>query len=346
MLFIKAIFLSLIFHVININGLASQEKGLSRLKDLVNINGVRENPLVGYGLVIGLNGTGDGGGEITNKSLKKMFQRLGIKTQEEIPSQNVAAVIVTAKLPPFPRIGQKIDVLISSIGSASSLAGGTLLITPLRGGDDSTYAIASGPLSIGGLQQGADFPTSGIIPNGAIIEKEIPNEFYKKKSLRLSLRNPDFTTAARVERLINQQFGGKFAIARDSTTIDLIVPINYQRKIVKLMAILENIKINPDQKAKIVINEKTGTVVAGGNITLKPVAISHGDLSIVIQEENQEAPAEGEATPSRLYYINQKTTLKDLVKSLNAFGVTSEDLIPIFQTLKSNGALISDLEFL
>ena len=244
MIIMKTIFFCLIFQITNVFELRAQEKGLSRLKDLVNINGVRENPLVGYGLVIGLNGTGDGGGEITNKSLKKMFQRLGIQTQEEIPSQNVAAVIVTAKLPPFPRIGQKIDVLVSSIGSASSLAGETLLITPLRGGNDNTYAIASGPLSIGGLQQGADFPTSGIIPNGAIIEKEIPNEFYKKKSLRLSLKNPDFTTAARIEKLINQQFGGKFAMARDSTTIDLIVPINYQRKIVKLMAILENIKIN------------------------------------------------------------------------------------------------------
>lgn len=335
------IYFLLIFHNLGV----AKPKGMSRLKDLVFIKGVRENPLIGYGLVIGLNGTGDGGGEITNISLKKMFQRLGLNPKEELSSKNVAAVIVTAKLPPFGRIGQKVDVIVSSIGEAGSLAGGTLLITPLKGGDDNIYAIASGPLSIGGLQQGANFPTSGIIPNGATIEKEIATQFDKKKSLRLSLKNPDFTTAARAERLINQQLGGKFATARDSTTIDLMIPINYQRKVVKLMAILESIKINPDQKAKIVINEKTGTVVAGGNITLKPVAISHGNLSIIIQSEGQEeAPEEGK--PSRLYYVEKKTTLKDLVKSLNAFGVTPEDLIPIFQTLKRNGALISDLEFL
>jgi flagellar P-ring protein precursor FlgI len=335
------IYFLLIFH----NHGVAKADGMSRLKDLVFIKGVRENPLIGYGLVIGLNGTGDGGGEITNTSLKKMFQRLGLNPKEELSSKNVAAVIVTTKLPPFARIGQKVDVTVSSIGEAGSLAGGTLLITPLKGGDDNIYAIASGPLSIGGLQQGANFPTSGIIPNGATIEKEILTQFDKKKSLRLSLKNPDFTTAARAERLINQQLGGKFATARDSTTIDLMIPINYQRKVVKLMAILESIKINPDQKANIVINEKTGTVVAGGNITLKPVAISHGDLSIIIQSEGQEAAPE-EGKQSRLYYVEKKTTLKDLVKSLNAFGVTPEDLIPIFQTLKRNGALISDLEFL
>ena len=158
----------------------AKQRGISRLKDLVFIKGVRENPILGYGLVIGLNGTGDGGGEITNKSLKKMFQRLGLDPKEELPSKNVAAVIVTAKLPPFARIGQKIDVVVSSIGDAGSLAGGTLLVTPLKGGDDNIYAIASGPLSIGGLQQGADFPTSGIISNGATVEKEIFSAFDKK----------------------------------------------------------------------------------------------------------------------------------------------------------------------
>ncbi len=340
----KIFFIIFSFFIIPFYG-NTKQKGISRLKDLVFIKGVRENPILGYGLVIGLNGTGDGGGEITNKSLKKMFQRLGLDPKEELPSKNVAAVIVTAKLPPFARIGQKIDVVVSSIGDAGSLAGGTLLVTPLKGGDDNIYAIASGPLSIGGLQQGSDFPTSGIISNGATVEKEIFSEFDKKKSLRLSLKNPDFTTAARAEKLINQQLGGKFAMAKDSTIIDLMVPINYQRKVVKLMAILENIKVNPDQKAKIVINEKTGTIVAGGDVTLNPVAISHGNLSIIIQDQDQAAP-DGEAKPAKLYYIPKKTTLKDLVKSLNAFGVTPEDLIPIFQTLKRNGSLISELEFL
>lgn len=312
----------------------------SRLKDLVTIKGVRENPLIGYGLVIGLKGTGDGGGEITNNSMKLMFQKLGLNPQREISSKNVASVIVTAKLPPFARLGQKLDITVSSIGDASSLAGGTLLVTPLKGGDGNVYAVASGPLSIGGLKRGAEFPTTARLVSGGTVEKEIPVEFDKKNSLRLSLNNSDFTTAARIEKTINEELGGKYAIARDSTTIDLVVPINYQRNVVQLIAIIENFKVNTDNKAKIIINEKTGTIVAGGDIKLNPVAISHGDLTIEIK---------GESTgdkPNRLYYVDQKGTLNDLVKSLNALGATPEDMISIFQTLKSNGALIAEIEMI
>jgi len=180
----------------------------SRLKDLISIKGVRENPVIGYGLVIGLNGTGDAGGEITNSSLKHLFQKLGLNPQKEITSKNVAAVIVTAKLPPFARIGQTIDITVSAIGDASSLGGGTLLVTPLKGGDDNIYALASGPLSIGGLKKGAKFATTGTIPSGASVEREIETDFDKKNSLRLSLNNPDFTTAARIEKVINQELAG------------------------------------------------------------------------------------------------------------------------------------------
>lgn len=312
----------------------------SRLKDIVTIKGVRDNPLIGYGLIIGLNGTGDGGGEITNSSMKKMFQTLGLDPVQEVSAKNVAAVIVTAKLPPFGRIGQKIDVTISSIGDASSLAGGTLLVTPLKGGDGKVYAIANGAVSIGGLKQGAKFATTAAIPSGATIENEVKQDFHKKKSIRLSLNKPDFTTAARVEKTINENLGGKFASASDSATIDLIIPPHYSRKVVDLVAIVENYRVNQDDKAKIVINEKTGTIVAGGEITLNKVAISHGDLVIEVGGEG----AGGKS--GSLYLIEKKTTLKELVNALNAIGTGPDDLISIFQTLKRNGALIADLEFI
>lgn len=314
----------------------------SRLKDLVTVKGVRENPIIGYGLVIGLNGTGDAGGEITNTSLKKMFEKLGLNPKSEITSKNVAAVVVTAKLPPFARVGQKIDLTVSSIGDASSLAGGTLLVTPLKGGDGNIYAVASGPLSIGGLKKGAKFATTGTIPSGATVEKEVLTEFEKKNSLRLSLNNPDFTTAARIEKVINEELGGKFASAKDSTTIDLIVPVQYERNIVQLMAIIENFKVNADRVAKIVINERTGTIVAGGDVMVSPVAISHGDLTIEVKDDGGSKGGK----PNTVYYMEKGTTLNELVKSLNAFGVAPEDLISIFQTLKRDGALVGDIELI
>lgn len=314
---------------------------MNRLKDVVDIKGIRDNPLIGYGLVIGLKGTGDGGGEITNNSLKKMFQTLGLDPIQEVSSANVAAVIVTAKLPPFGRIGQKMDVTISSIGDASSLAGGTLLVTPLKGGDGQVYAIASGAMSIGGLKSGQKFATSGSIPDGGTIEKEINIAFNKKRSIRMSLKRADFTSAARVVKTINENLGGKFANATDSGTIDLIVPPHYERKVVNLLAIIENYRVNLDHKAKIVINEKTGTIVAGGDITLSKVAISHGDLVLEVGKG-----AKGGAKPGSLFMVEKKTTLKDLVSALNAIGTTPDDLISIFQTLKRNGALVADIEFI
>lgn len=313
----------------------------NRLKDIVDIKGVRDNPLVGYGLVIGLNGTGDGGGEITNNSMKKMFQTLGLDPVQEVSSANVAAVIVTAKLPPFGRIGQKLDVTVSSIGDASSLGGGTLLVTPLKGGDGKVYAVASGPLSIGGLTQGAKFATSGYIPNGASVEKEVDVAFNSKKSIRMSLKNPDFTTAARVVKTINENLGGKFAIASDAATVDLIVPPHYERKVVNLVAIVENYRVNQDNKAKIIINEKTGTIVAGGDIRLNKVAISHGDLMLEIGQDGKKLNK-----PGSLFFVEKQTTLKDLVSALNAIGTSPEDLMSIFQALKRNGALFADLEFI
>lgn len=312
----------------------------SRLKDLVTIKGVRENPLVGYGLVIGLNGTGDGGGEITNTSLKKMFQTLGLNPQKEVTSKNVAAVIVTAKLPPFGRVGQKLDVTISSIGDASSLAGGTLLVTPLKGGDGQVYAVANGPLSIGGLEKGKKLATTGRIPDGGIIEKELELSFNDKKAVRMALNNPDFTTAARIERTINQELGGKYATASDATTIDVIIPTYYERKVVELIANIENFKVIADVNAKIVINERTGTLVAGGDIVLKKSAISHRDMVL-------EVKGGGEGSGSQaIKAMEQATTINDLVKALNAIGTTPEDLISIFQALKQNGSLVAEIELI
>lgn len=313
----------------------------SRLKDVISIKGVRDNPIIGYGLVIGLNGTGDGGGEITNSSLKRMFQKLGLNPQNEVSSSNVAAVIVSAKIPPFSRIGQKIDITVSSIGDASSLAGGTLLVTPLKGGDGGVYAIAHGPLSIGGLQRGKKFPTTGIIPNGGTIEKEIASNFYQKKSLRLNLNNPDFTTAARIEKILNQELGGKFASAKDAGTIDLIVPNNYERNIIQLIAIIENFNVIADQKAKIIINERTGTIVAGKDIYVKKVAISHGDLTIEVKGEGGENKS---GKPNNIFIMEKGTTINEIVRALNALGATPEDLISIFKALKRNNALIADIE--
>lgn len=317
----------------------------SRLKDLITIKGVRENPIIGYGLVIGLNGTGDGGGEVTNQSLKRMFEKLGLNPQREMSSKNVAAVIVTAKLPPFARLGQKIDVTISSVGDASSLAGGTLMVTPLKGGDGKVYALASGPISIGGLNQGKGFATTATIPSGAIVEAEVDGQFDQKKSLRLSLNNPDFTTAARIEKTLNEELGGKYATARDAATVDLIVPAFYERRVVPLVSIIENFRVNQDQSSKIVINERTGTIVAGGDIIVRDVAISHRDLSIQVGGGGQGGGQGGDQT-ERVHFIEQKTTLSELVKGLNALGASPEDLISIFQTLKRNGALTGEIELI
>jgi flagellar P-ring protein precursor FlgI len=328
--------LSLLFLTLSVQVLASS----SRLKDLVTVKGVRENPLVGYGLVIGLNGTGDGGGEITNTSLKKMFQTLGLNPQKEVTSKNVAAVIVTAKLPAFGRVGQKLDVTISSIGDASSLAGGTLLVTPLKGGDGQIYAVANGALSIGGLDKGKKLATTARIPDGGIIEKELELSFNDKKAIRMALNNPDFTTAARIERIINQELGGKYATAADATTIDVIIPTYYERKIVELIALIENYKVIADSFAKIVINERTGTLVAGGDIVLKKSAVSHRDMVLEVKGGD-----EGSGSRS-IQAMEQSTTINDLVKALNALGTSPEDLISIFQALKQNGSLLAEIELI
>ena len=310
----------------------------SKIKNLVNIKGVRSNPLVGYGIVVGLNGTGDSKSEVADIAMKKLFKKLGLNLKNEILSKNIATVLVTAKLPEFARQGQKIDIKVSSIGDAKSLSGGNLLVTPLKGGDGKIYAIANGSLSLGGKSGEKKISTVGLIPNGGFVEREINFKFDSKKSIRLSLKNPDFTTAARIQEVLNSELGGLYAKAKDSTTIDLIVPPVYTSNIVKLIAIIENFSVVSETRAKIVINERTGTIVAGGDIILKPVAISHGDLNIEISGD--------EGTTKSIYNIEKRTKLKEFVNSLNSFGAKPDDIISIFQALKKSGSLDSDIELI
>lgn len=316
----------------------------ARLKDIVTVKGVRENILIGYGIVAGLRGSGDSSADVTSQSLTRFLGKLGIELQGNaaVKSKNAAAVIVTAKLPPFARVGNPIDVTVSSIGDAASLEGGTLLVTPLRAGDQNVYAVAQGTVSIGSIADGTtkNFPTVGRVVNGATIEKDLDMNFAGKKSFRLALHNPDFTTSARIAATINGELGGKFASARDSATIDVVVPFNYDGKSVELLATLENITVNVDSRAKVVLNERTGTIVMGDRITISPVAISHGDLAIEVKG------APKGTRPERVADLRGATNVSDLVKALNALGVQPKDLTAIFQTLKQLGALQADLEIM
>jgi flagellar P-ring protein precursor FlgI len=318
----------------------------ARLKDIASVKGVRENILIGYGIVVGLKGSGDSSTDVTGQSLSRLFGKLGLDVQQNaaVKSKNAAAVIVTANLPPFARSGNRIDVSVSSVGDATSLEGGMLLVTPLKAGDQNVYAVAQGPVSIGSIADGTskNFPTVGRVVNGAFIEKDLDFNFASKKNFRLSLHNPDFTTAARVSALINGELGGKFASARDSGTIDVVVPFNYDGNSVELLARLENIHVNVDTEAKVVLNERTGTIVMGDKITISPVALAHGDLAIEIS--GQAANAKN-AKKDHLVEL-KGANVSDLVKALNALGVQPKDLTAIFQTLKEIGALQADLEIM
>ena len=333
----------------------SQNIYSAKIKDLVSIKGVRDNPLIGYGLVIGLNGTGDSNSNVANASLSRMFSSLGINLQQEVTSKNVATVIVTAKLPSFARLGSRLDITVSSVGSAASLGGGNLLMTPLKAADGHVYAVASGAVSIGGIKKGrGKYATVGVVSGGAIVEKEIQLDFNKKKLIRLNIHNLDFTTAARIEKVINSNLGGKFAIASDAATIDIVVPPHYHRRVVPLISIIENFEVSPGNKAKVIINERTGTIVAGGDVLLRNVAISHGNLTIEINDTLDEGrsvssvqgSAEKNKSKGSIYLMEDKTSLSNLIKALNSLGAKPDDIISIFQTLKKNGAISGEVEFI
>lgn len=344
----------------------------ARLKDIAAIKGTRLNQLEGYGLVVGLNGTGDGNGtQFTAQSLVNMMERLGVHTPaDQVKVDNVAAVMITADLPPFARIGSKIDVLVSSVGDADSLQGGTLLLSPLRGVDNKIYALAQGPLLLGGFSAAGaagggvqkNHTTVARIPGGATIEQEIPFQFNSLNEITLSLNNPDFTTAIRVATAVNQEMGDRMAFPSDSGTVRIEVPEALRGNLVPLVAKLEQLHIQPDNKARIILSERTGTVVMGENVRIAPVAISHGNLSVHIKETqdvSQPAPfSEGETTVTdesrvsitedeeQLLLLPEGANLGEVVKALNAIGVSPRDLITVFQAIEASGALQAELEII
>ncbi len=348
-----------IFHSLVLNA--------ARVKDITNIEGVRDNQLIGYGLVVGLNGTGDDGKKdtYTFKSLRNMLLNMGITVSEkDIDSDNIAAVMVIAKLPPFAKPGMKIDAIVSSIGDAKSLQGGILLMTPLKGPDGKVYAVAQGPISIGGFSAGGagggvgkNFPTTGRIPEGAIIENKVPFSLADKSKILLTLKNPDFSTCVKIADMINFSLGSQVATPLDSSTINVIVPKN--ENIVRFISKINKIDVTPDTTAKIVMNARTGALVMGENVTISTVAIAYGNLSIQIKETpkvSQPAPLSGGTTVTtpqteitvkeekrKLMLLKKSVSIKDLVRGLNRIGVSSRDLISILQAIKQAGALQGEL---
>lgn len=312
----------------------------ARLKDIASIRGVRENQLVGYGIVVGLKGTGDGKNEFMSKSMVRMLDKLGMKLDSpEFASKNAAAVIITATMPAFGKAGNPIDITISAIGDASSLQGGTLLQAPLRAANEQVYAVAQGNIVIGGGEGKEAHTTSGRIPNGAIIERDMSADFSSRKMYRLTLINPDFTTAARTVLTINKELGGHYASAKDAGTIDIITPFAYENRGVELLATIESIEINPDMKARVVVNEKTGTIVIGDKVKISRVAISHGALSVKVGDGKKGAE-------EKVAVLDGGVSVGELVQALNKLGVSPKDLITILQSIKSAGALHGELEVL
>lgn len=314
----------------------------ARLKDIASIRGVRENQLVGYGLVVGLKGTGDGKNEFTSKSLARLLDKLGMKLDSpEVQSKNVAAVIVTAQLPAFAKAGNPLDITVSSIGDSASLQGGTLLQTPLRAGNEQVFAVAQGTVVISGDGSKDVHSTAGRIPNGAIIEKDIQSDFASRKMFRLTLHNPDFTTAARSVLTINRELGGQYATAKDAGTIDIVTPFSYENRGVELLATIESIQINPDTRAVVIVNEKTGTVVIGDKVKLSKVAVSHNGISVKVGDgKGKDKNAEEKIA------LIEGVNVGDLVQSLNKTGISPKDLIGVLQAIKSAGALQGELEIL
>jgi len=324
--------------------LAADWANAARLKDIASIRGVRENQLIGYGIVVGLKGTGDGKSEFTSKSMARMLDKLGIKLDgNDVQSKNVAGVIITATLPAFAKAGNPLDITVSAIGDASSLQGGTLLQSPLRAGNEQIYAVAQGTVLIGGDGKEMHL-TSGRIPNGAIIEKDVQSDFATRKMFRLTLHNPDFTTAARTVLTINKELSGKYASAKDAGTIDIVTPFAYENRGVELLATIESINVNPDTRAVVIINEKTGTVVIGEKVKVSRVAVAHGGISVKVGGDNKDKKESSKE--EKMAVLDSGVSVGDLVQNLNKLGVSPKDLITLLQAIKAAGALHGELEVL
>ncbi|GAA0601725.1 flagellar basal body P-ring protein FlgI [Caenispirillum bisanense] len=342
----------------------------SRIKDIADFEGVRNNLLVGYGLVVGLDGSGDDIKKMpfTRESLISMLERLGVNTRgAELEPKNVAAVMVTAELPPFARQGSRIDVTISALGDAKSLLGGTLLVTPLMGADGEVYAVSQGQVQVGGFKaQGQaatvtkGVPTAGRIPNGALVEREIPFDLRSLDQVKVALRNPDFTTARRIAQAINAYLGTPAAQPTDPATVQVVVPRGME--VIGLLTDIEQLRVEPDQLARVVIDENTGTIVIGDNVRVSRVAIAQGNLTIRVTETpqvSQPAPfSEGgqtvvvprtdiqvdEDSDSKLSVLDGGVSLQELVNGLNALGIGPRDMISILQAIKAAGALQAEIE--
>ena len=354
---------------------AAPQAGATRIKDLADIEGVRDNQLMGYGLVIGLNGTGDDikKSVFTKQAIINMIKRMGMGIPADVFKQmktdNVAAVMVTAQLPAFARPGSAIDILVSSIGDASSLSGGTLLMTPLKGPDGNTYAVAQGPLAVGGIAFGGkaakaqkNFPTSGRVTGGALVERAVNYNLPDSGELLFQLRATDFTTAARMAEAINGHFGDGTAQSLDSRSVKVRKPAAYTGEMVTFISDLETIDIEPDTPARIVVNERTGTIVMGQDVRISTVAVSHGNLNLIISESiqvSQPNPLAAGATVAaptttintveeegNLVVMQMGVNIGEVAKALNAIGATPRDLIAIFQAIKAAGALQGELVIL
>lgn len=343
----------------------------ARIKDIVDVEGVRDNMLIGYGLVVGLNGTGDSlnNSPFTEQSLIGMLERMGLNTRgTNMRTKNVAAVMVTATLQPYAAQGTRIDVTVSAMGDSKSLLGGTLLVTPLMGADGEVYAVAQGPIAVSGFSaqgQGASItrgvPTSGRISSGALVEREIQFSLAELPVVRLSLRNPDFTTAQRVAAAINMQLRANMAQATDPHSVLLTVPDVRRGDVVGLITEIEQLRITPDQVARVVIDEKSGVIVMGEHVRVSTIAIAQGNLTIKVTETpqvSQPGPfSQGQTavvprtdiqvddqSQNRLAVVPSGVTLQELVQSLNALGVGPRDMIAILQSIKAAGALQAEIE--
>lgn len=344
----------------------------SRIKDLVDFEGIRENQLVGYGLVVGLNGTGDSlrNAPFTRQSLQAMLERLGINTRDaDLRTANVAAVMVTSNLPPFSTQGTRIDVSVSALGDATSLQGGMLLVTPLHGADGEVYAVGQGSVAVAGFAAEGDaasitrgVPTVGRIANGAIVERELHFRLAHQRSIRLALRNPDLTTAKRIASAINTFTSYRLAHTEDPATVSLSLPKEYPGTIVQMLTDIEQLRIEPDQVAKVVIDEASGVIVMGRDVRVSTVAVAQGNLTVTITETPQvsqptpfsetgetvvvprtQVTADDESQ-HRLAVIQEGVTLRELVDGLNALGIGPRDMIAILQAIKASGALQAEIE--
>ena len=342
----------------------------TRLKDVASIEGVRNNQLIGYGLVIGLAGTGDGtSNKFTTNAIMGLLQRYGLSANaQDIKAKNVASVMVQATLPPFAKPGAKVDVLVSSMGDATNMQGGTLLLTPLKAGNGQVYAVAQGPLALGGFGVASsgssiqkNHPTVAQIPNGGLVEQGSAISLKGRTSINVLLNNPDFVTASRVAASINSEMSAEIASASDSGTIKVMIPLQHQANVVDFIAKIEAVSVFPDQRAKIILDERTGTVIMGEDVRLSTVAIAHGDLTFQISAFNTvsqagafapggqtlrvtNADATAEEEQANFTVLPGGVSLSEVVSGLNALGLSARDLISIIQAIKASGALQAEVE--